>query len=173
GGLAMGGEPTSVAVRGAHALVAVNTSADFVNTSGKLVVVDIATRSIVTELALPGQPDSIAVSKDEAYVAVVIENERDEDLGTGEPPQAPAGSLVIVDAAGDPAAWTQREVDLTGLAALFPDDPEPEYVSINDENVAVVTLQENNHIMLVDLASATVLDHYPAGTVSLDAIDTS
>lgn len=173
GGLAMGGEPTSVAVRGAHALVAVNTSADFVNTSGKLVVVDIATRSIVTELALPGQPDSIAVSKDEAYVAVVIENERDEDLGTGEPPQAPAGSLVIVDAAADPAAWTQREVDLTGLATLFPDDPEPEYVSINDENIAVVTLQENNHIMLVDLASGAVVDHYPAGTVNLDAIDTS
>lgn len=173
GGLAMGGEPTSVAVRGPHALVAVNTSADFVSPSGKLVVVDIATRKIVTELPLPGQPDSIAVSKDEAHVAVVIENERDEDLGTGEPPQLPAGSLVIVDTAGDPAAWTQRNVDLTGLAALFPDDPEPEYVSINDENVAVVTLQENNHIVLVDLASGTVLDHYPAGTVSLDKVDTS
>ena len=173
GGLAMGGEPTSVAVRGPHALVAVNTSADFVTTSGKLVVVDIATRTVVAELPLAGQPDSIAVSKDASYVAVVIENERDEDLGTGEPPQLPAGSLVIVDAVGDPAAWTQRQVALTGLATLFPDDPEPEYVSINDENVAVVTLQENNHIMLVDLASGTVLDHYPAGTVSLDSVDTS
>lgn len=171
GGLAMGGEPTSVAVRGPNALVAVNTSADFANPSGKLVVIDIATRTIVTELPLPGQPDSIAVSKDEAYVAIVIENERDEDLGTGEPPQLPAGSLVIVDASGDAAAWTQRGVDLTGLATLFPDDPEPEYVSINDENVAVVTLQENNHIVLVDLASGAVVDHYPAGTVSLDEVD--
>lgn len=173
GSLDMGGEPTSVAVLGATALVAVNTSVDFVNPTGKLVVVDIASRTIVTELPLPGQPDSIAVSKDKAYVAIVIENERDEDLGTGEPPQLPAGSLVLVDAAGDPAAWTQRNVDLTGLATLFPDDPEPEYVSINDENVAVVTLQENNHIMLVDLASGAVIGHYTAGTVSLDRIDAS
>jgi hypothetical protein len=30
---------------------------------------------------------------------------------------------------------------------LYPTDPEPEYVSINDNNVAVVTLQENNHIV--------------------------
>jgi len=171
GSLAMGGEPTSVAVLGKQALVAVNTSADFVNVSGKLVVVDIATRKAVAEIALPGQPDSVAVSKDGRYVAVVIENERDEDLGNGAPPQAPAGSLVIVDAAGAASTWKARTVDLTGIAGLFPADPEPEYVDINEDNVAVVTLQENNHIALVDLASGKVTRHFSAGSVNLEKVD--
>ena len=171
GTLAMGGEPTSVTVLGANALVAVNTSADFVNVAGKLVVVDIASRAAVAEIMLPGQPDSIARSKDGAYIAVVIENERDEDLGDGRPPQAPGGSLAIVDTAGAPANWTTRTVDLAGIATLFPTDPEPEYVDINDDNVAVVTLQENNHIALVDLRTGTVTGHFSAGSVDLDKVD--
>jgi len=173
GALAMAGEPTSVTVLGANALVAVNTSADFVTTSGQLAIVDIATRAVVATLDLPGQPDSVAVSKDGRYVAVVIENERDEDLGSGAPPQLPAGQLVIVDTEGEPADWTQRSVDLRGIAALFASDPEPEYVDINDNNIAVVTLQENNHIVLVDLASGEIIDHYSAGTVDLAEVDAS
>ena len=171
GHLDMGGEPTSVTVLGGYALVAVNTSADYVNTSGKLAVVDIATRTMVREIALPGQPDSVAVSKDGKYVAVVIENERDENLGDGAPPQAPAGSLVIVDSVGAPAAWTTRNVAMTGIATLFPSDPEPEYVDINEDNIAVVTLQENNHIALVDLKTGTITAHFSAGVVSLNGID--
>jgi len=170
GALAMGGEPTSVAVLGAHALVAVNTSADYVNVSGRLVVVDIAKREKVSEIPLPGQPDSVARSKDGRSVAVVIENERDEDLGNGAPPQAPAGSLVIVDVEGAPATWKTRTVALTGLADLFPGDPEPEYVDINDDNVAVVTMQENNHIALVDLKAGRVTKHFSAGSVTLDKV---
>jgi len=171
GSLSMGGEPTSVTVLGANAVVAVNTSADFINTSGKLVVVDIATRKTVAEISLPGQPDSVAASKDGKYIAIAIENERDEDLGDGAPPQLPAGSLVIVDVAGSPSSWKTRTVAMTGLAALYPDDPEPEYVDINADNVAVVTLQENNHIVLVDLATGKVTRHFSAGSVTLDKVD--
>lgn len=171
GALAMGGEPTSVAVLGAHALVAVNTSPSFTAPSGKLVVVHVATRSVVAEIALPGQPDSVARSKDGKYIAVVIENERDEDFGDGAPPQAPGGSLVIVDVAGAPGTWKTRTVDLASITALYPGDPEPEYVDINDDNIAVVTLQENNHIALVDLASGKVTTHFSAGSVDLTQID--
>lgn len=171
GKLDMGGEPTSVTVLGSYALVAVNTSADYVNTSGKLVVINIASRSVLREIAMPGQPDSIAASKDGKYIAVVIENERDEGFGNGAPPQAPAGSLVIVDSVGAPAAWTTRNVSLTGIAALYPDDPEPEYVDINEDNIAVVTLQENNHIALIDLKSGAITGHFSAGVVSLTGID--
>ena len=171
GALGMGGEPTSITVRGEHALVAVNTSASFTEPSGKLVVVNIATRQIVNEIALGGQPDSIAISKDGKYVAVVIENERDEDLGDGTPPQLPGGKLVIVDTVGAPNTWQTRDVALTNLAMLYPTDPEPEYVSINDNNVAVVTLQENNHLVLVDLATGKVTRDFTAGQVSLTQID--
>lgn len=171
GALAMGGEPTSITVQGNHALIAVNTSPSFTAPDGKLVVVDIATRQVVHEIALGGQPDSIAISKDGKYVAVVIENERDEDLGDGTPPQLPGGKLVIVDTVGAPSTWKTRDVALTNLAMLYPTDPEPEYVSINDNNVAVVTLQENNHLVLVDLATGKVTRDFTAGQVSLTQID--
>jgi hypothetical protein len=172
GQLTMGGEPTSVTVMGDYALVAVNTSPSYVAPSGKLVVVDVAKRSVVTEISLPGQPDSIAVSKDGKYVTVAIENERDESLNKGAMPQLPAGSLVIVDSVGAPNTWKTRTVSLTGLEGmLYPTDPEPEYVDINEDNIAVVTLQENNHIALVDLASGKITKHFSAGSVTLDKVD--
>ncbi len=169
----LGGEPTSVAVAGDYALVAVNTSADFVNTSGELIVINIDSQTIVATLPLSGQPDSVAVSPDNRYAAIAIENERDEDLGDGEPPQAPAGFLAIVDLVGEPSDWAVRNVNLTGLADLFPEDPEPEYVDINSRNIAVVTMQENNHIVLVDLTDGSIVNDFNAGTVDLNQIDTN
>ena len=171
GVLTLAGEPTSVAIKDNFALVGVNTSADFVNVSGLLSVVDMATKTIITSLDIGGQPDSIAVSPDGNYAAVVIENERDEDLGDGEPPQAPAGSFVIVNLSGTPTNWTTTTIDITGITALFAGDPEPEYVDINENNIAVVTLQENNHIMLINLATGTVVNDFSAGTVDLEQID--
>jgi hypothetical protein len=162
------GEPTSVAVKGGYALAAVNTSEDYVAVSGELVVIDIESRTIVKTLPLGGQPDSIAVSPDGKYAAVVIENERDEDLGDGRNPQMPPGKLMVVDL----QLWTTKEVDLTGLSGmLFDSDPEPEYVDINDDNIALISAQENNHIILVDLKKARVVNHFSAGTQNLDNID--
>ncbi|MCP4808290.1 MAG: alkaline phosphatase, partial [Proteobacteria bacterium] len=167
GHVPVGGEPTSITVRGELALACVNTSADYVDTAGDLVVIDIAGRAIVRRIALGGQPDSIAVSKDGRYAAVCIENERDESLDGGALPQLPTGWLVVIDLVGLPADWTQRRVELTGLAEVAPSDPEPEFVDINGLNQAVVTLQENNHVVLVDLASGEVTGHFSAGTVDL------
>ncbi|MEM9378320.1 MAG: esterase-like activity of phytase family protein [Planctomycetota bacterium] len=167
----LGGEPTSVAVRGSLALVAVNTSVDFVDVSGHVAVVDVARRSIVRRIDLGGQPDSIAVSRDGRYAAVAVENERDESAGDGAPPQLPAGFLAVLDLDGEVEAWSVRDVDLTGLAARFPEDPEPEYVDVGGDGVAVVTLQENNHIVLVDLAEARVVGDFDAGEVGLTGVD--
>ena len=104
-----------------------------------------------------------------------MENERDEDLNDGEIPQLPAGHLAMF-ALGDGGAPENCEdatiVDLTGLAEVAGDDPEPEYVDINADNVAVVTLQENNHLVLVDLAGGAVVGHFAGGTVDLQGIDT-
>jgi DNA-binding beta-propeller fold protein YncE len=177
GTLAMGGEPTSVDILGnKYALVAVNTSESFTNTSGKLAVVDMKTRAVVRAIDLGGQPDSIKISPDERYVAIAIENERDEEVVVGGVegglPQNPPGYLVIVDIKGsNPANWTRRDVALTGLAAYASEDPEPEFVDVNDRNEAVITLQENNHIAIVDLRSGKLTRHFPAGSVSLRGID--
>ena len=174
GSLILGGEPTSVAVKGDYALVAINTSANFVDTSGSLQVIDMANQTVVRQIDLGGQPDSVAVSPDGHYAAVAIENERDEDLGDGGLAQLPGGTLVSVDlSAANPIAWTSTTVDMTGLADVAPTDPEPEYVDINEDNIAVVTLQENNHIVLVDLTTNMVLNDFPAGSVDLERVDTT
>jgi len=171
----VGGEPTSVAVKNKYALAAVNTTPEkeFIDVSGKLVVIDIKAQKIKREIELGGQPDSIAVSPDGRYAVVAIENERDEDLDDSAIPQAPAGKLIIVDLHGNPKKWTTRTVELTGLEGmLYSDDPEPEYVDINKNNIAVVTLQENNHIALVDITTGNIINHFSAGTQNLDDIDT-
>ncbi|MCG8371596.1 MAG: esterase-like activity of phytase family protein [Proteobacteria bacterium] len=167
----IGGEPTSVVVSDDYIIAGVNTSPDFVSPSGELAVIGIDSGLIEATIALGGQPDSLAISPDGAYLAVVIENERDEDLGDGAPPQLPAGTLQIVELDGAPNTWTPAAVDLTGIADLFPTDPEPEYVDINDGNIAVVTLQENNHLVLVDVETAAVVDDFSAGFVDLSDVD--
>ena len=43
-----------------------------------------------------GQPDSVALSSDKSFLAVAIENERDEDVNDGAIPQMPSGNLKIV-----------------------------------------------------------------------------
>ncbi|WP_423298876.1 esterase-like activity of phytase family protein [Glutamicibacter nicotianae] len=180
-------EPTSVAAFGEYVLVVVNTSTSYSDPSGRVDVVRIADRTLVHSIALPGQPDSIALSADGAYAAIAIENERDEDAGDGGLPQAPAGSVAILDTVGEsPADWSLREVPLAGgtrenpealdelaQAGLdTPQDPEPEYVSINARNQAAVSLQENNGIVLIDLPSGTITKAFSAGTVDLEGIDT-
>ena len=141
-----GHEPVTVLGRMRFA-VAVNTSESFTDPSGQLAIVDVKRREVVKRIELAGQPDSVAVSPDRRYVAIVIENERDEDVGDGLIPQAPAGTLQILD-----LPWLRlRTVPLTGLADFAAGDPEPEYVDINRRNEAVVSLQENNHLVVVDL----------------------
>jgi Esterase-like activity of phytase len=177
GKLGMGGEPTSVAVLGENlALVAVNTSLSFSEPSGHLAVVDIAAQVVVAELPLGGQPDSVSISPSGRFAAIAIENERDEavlvDGVEGGLPQAPSGFLAIVDLRGEsPASWAVRRVELTGLSSYAPGDAEPEFVDVNDRDEAVVTLQENNHVVIVDLPTGSVVGSFAAGNVSLSGVD--
>lgn len=167
------GEPTSVAVAGGKALVAVNTSESFTKPSGFLATVDVASKRIEATCDLGGQPDSVAVNKDRTLAAIAIENERDEEVNDGKIPQMPAGDLVILslnDGVADCA--TIKHVTLTGLAEVAGDDPEPEFVSFNGKDEIALTLQENNHIVIIDAKSATVKTHFSAGSVDLKDIDT-
>lgn len=167
------GEPTSVAIVGGKALVAVNTRESFVKPSGLLATVDIATRKVETSCDLGGQPDSITINKDGTLAAIAIENERDEDLNDGALPQMPAGDLVILSLKdGAPDCASTKHVSLTGLAEIAGDDPEPEFVSFNSQDEIALTLQENNHIAIIDGKSGAVKGHFSAGTVDLQNIDT-
>lgn len=172
GALAMDGEPTSVAVAGDKVLVAVNTSQSKATPSGRLTVVDLTSKSIETSCELGGQPDSVAVSADGSFAAIAIENERDEDLNKGALPQMPAGDLLIVSLKNGVAdCGSIKPVGLTGLAEVGSEDPEPEFVAFNAKNEIAVTLQENNHIAIIDAATGKVMSHFSAGVVDLEGID--
>ncbi|EKF18722.1 esterase-like activity of phytase family protein [Nitratireductor pacificus] len=171
--LPLDGEPTSVAVAGTKAIAAVNTSESYTKPSGNLVVIDMASKAVEKSCDLGGQPDSVAVSNDGRFLAVAIENERDEDLNDGVIPQMPAGDLKIFTLTdGTPDCGSMKTVALTGLAAIAPEDPEPEFVAFNDAGEIAVTLQENNHIAIVSAKTGAVIEHFSAGTVSQEKIDT-
>ncbi len=174
GSLELGGEPTSATVVAGSVLVAVNTSESKASPSGHVAVVDLAGRSVAATCDVKGQPDSVAASRDGRFLAVAVENERDEDLNDGALPQLPAGHLAIFDLGADGRPTNcdaVRIVDVTGLAPVAPEDPEPEFVDVNGANLAAVTLQENNGVVLVDLGSGEVTGHFDAGAVDLDKID--
>lgn len=167
----VGGEPTSVTFSrdGRFVLAVVNENSD----NGPIApgpppppappifalkVLDATTRLNLRTIELNGQPDSIAVSPDGRFAAVVIENE--------ESPTVP-GFLTIVNTQGEPATWTTRDVSLSNLAgATNASDPEPEFADINAANIAAVTLQENNAIALVNLASGSVVRSFSCGTTT-------
>ena len=172
GFLSLDGEPTTVVVIGDKLFSGVNTSKSFVEPSGNLSTIDLASQTIEASCEIGGQPDSVARNADGSLIAIAIENERDEDLNDGEIPQMPAGSLAllnVVDGAVD--CDSLKIVDLTGLTEIAGDDPEPEYVSINSLNEVVVSLQENNHFAIVDGNSGEVTAHFSAGAVDLENID--
>ena len=173
GALLLDGEPTSVAAVASKVLAGVNTSESYTKPSGKLVTVDIATKKIEASCDLGGQPDSVAISPDKTFAAIAIENERDEKVNDGALPQMPGGFLVTVvlkDGVADCA--TIKKIDVTGLSEIAPGDPEPEFVAINANGEIALTLQENNHIVIIDGKTGTVKTHFSAGTVDLEGIDT-
>jgi hypothetical protein len=172
GNIEMGGEPTTAVFIGGRIFAGVDTSESFTAPSGKLITIDPATRSVTAECEIGGQPDSVAKAPDGTFLAIAIENQRDEDAGDGGLPQMPAGYVVklpVVDGVADCAA--QVRIDLTGLAAVAPEDPEPEFLDVNAAGEIIVTLQENNHIVVIG-ADDTVASHFSAGDVAVDGIDT-
>jgi Esterase-like activity of phytase len=171
GAVEMGGEPTSVAALGQTIFAAVNTSESYTAPSGFLALIDAATGTMTRSCDLGGQPDSAAVAPDGSFLAVAVENERDEDVNDGAIPQAPAGFVAIIPLAnGMPDCAAMVKADLTGLAAVAPEDPEPEFVSVNGFGEIAVTLQENNHIVVLG-RDGKVLAHFSAGAVDLKDVD--
>ena len=135
-------------------------------------MIDLVTRATVRTIDLGGQPDAVDISPDGQYATVVIENQRNEDINGALIPQLPAGTVVVVDIKGKPDTWTTKLVDLTDLPGMYaPTDPEPEYIDINSRNQAVVSLQENNHLAIIDLRTAKVINSFSAGTVDLVNVD--
>ncbi|OQW86654.1 MAG: alkaline phosphatase [Rhodoferax ferrireducens] len=166
------GEATSVVILRGKILAAVDASKQFFQPEGHLVTIDIATRKVIDKCNLQGQPDSVALDKTGSHIVVVMENQRDEALNKGAIPQLPAGNVTILPIKnGVPDCTGAYPIDLTGLAEIAPTDPEPEFVKVNSKGMAVVSLQENNHLVLIDVAKRHVVRHFSAGSVNLKEVD--
>ncbi|MEO1308273.1 MAG: esterase-like activity of phytase family protein, partial [Pseudomonadota bacterium] len=172
GNIALDGEPTSVVIQNGFAIVGVNTSKSFTEPSGYAASINIVEGNETDRCDLGGQPDSVGAAPDGSFVAIAIENERDEDAGDGRTGQLPGGSLVMIDltAEGLLDCDTLRSVDMAGMAEVSPEDPEPEFVDINSLGETVVTLQENNHLVVV-AQDGSIVNHFSAGSVDLSAVD--
>ncbi|HWS51002.1 MAG TPA: esterase-like activity of phytase family protein [Microbacterium sp.] len=183
-------QPTSVAAYGDYILVVIDeTGGDFASPRGRVDVLRASDRAVVRSIDLGGQPDSIDISPDGAYAAIAIENQRDEEFtpdgaDEGDLPQPPAGFVQVLELGADPAAWTAAAVpfvaeDGTPLPIVAaadldtPQDPEPEYVTINEDNQVAVTLQENNGIAVIDLPDREITSVFSAGAVALTGVDTA
>lgn len=172
GSIAIDGEPNSVAAAGPKVLITIDKTEDLTKPAGQLGVIDIASKKLENTCDLGGQPDSVVVAPDGTFAAIAIENQRDEDLNDGALPQLPAGELLIVSLNnGVPACDSIKRVDVTGLATVAPEDPEPEFVNINANGEIALTLQENNHVIIIDSKTAKVTGHFTAGTVDLEGVD--
>jgi hypothetical protein len=163
-----GGEPTSVTEIGGKVYAGVNTSESLTNPSGRLVVIDLASKTVEATYELGGQPDSVARNKAGTLVAIAIENERDEDVNDGAIPQAPTGFVAIFDV----AAKTLKTVDVTGLSDVAGDDAEPEFVAFNANDEIALTMQENNWIAIIDGKTGAVTGGFPAGETGVAGVDT-
>ncbi|MGJ8610996.1 MAG: esterase-like activity of phytase family protein [Octadecabacter sp.] len=171
GNINVGGEPTAVSVLGNIAMTGVNTSENYTAPSGMLKAFDITSGTEVAACDLGGQPDSTAIAPDGSFIAIAIENERDEDLGDGGLGQMPGGFVVTLDIVdGVPSCDSMVQIDVNGLADIGANDPEPEFVDVNAAGEIVVTMQENNHIVVMTKAG-DIVSHFSAGSVDLTDID--
>ncbi len=172
GTVSLGGEPTSVVVSGQTAFAAINTSLSYTETSGTIISIDVASRSITSSCELAGQPDAVAVNNDGSILAIAIENERDEDLNDGLIPQMPAGHVILMTIEDATLRCdTLKVVDVSNRSSVAPSDPEPEFVDFNSANDVVVSLQENNHFIIIDADTAAVVGSFGAGSVDLMNVD--
>ena len=168
------GEPTSVAVAGGKVLAGVNTSESKAKPSGNLTVIDLASRAIEKTCDLGGQPDSVAVSKDGAFAAIAIENERDEEVNDGEIPQLPAGNLED-RAAQRRRARLRRHQDgrpdrhRRCRAARIPSrNSSPSTAGTRSPSRCRKTTTSRSSTR----ASGKIVAHFPPGSVTLEEVDT-
>ena len=163
----------SIAYKGGYLAVAVEAPTKTDN--GWVALFDATSLEMLGYEQVGAQPDMVTFTPDSEYVLTANEGEPSTDyqidpvgsisiLGVSE------GQLVEVRTAGFSAFNTQADalrsagVRIYGPNASVEQDLEPEYIAISsDSGTAWVSLQENNALAKVDIATATVTDILPLG----------
>ena len=176
-------------------LIAVAMEANVKTSPGNVVLLD-RDLNVVNVIQAGALPDMVTFSPDGRWLLVANEGEPNtyNNFGseTNGPSVDPEGTVTIIDLATGPATPIVRTATFTAFNGALPpgvridgpnatvaQDLEPEYIAISaDSTTAWVTLQENNALGIIDIASATVTrlvglgfkDHSQAG-FGLDASD--
>jgi DNA-binding beta-propeller fold protein YncE len=148
---------------------------------GKVVVFNTTTYAEIKSVTVGALPDMLTFSPDGNYILSANEGEPSADYVND-----PAGTVSIISIKDNYAVTTLDFSGFTGQMdalkakglrvfgpnATFAKDMEPEYLTISeDSKTAWVTLQENNAIAKIDIASKTITSIYPLGfkNYNLDA----
>lgn len=153
-GIPMIGSPTSVAVHPTQPIAMVTVIGRSPTLPGRLIGYDLRAETFgrwVVDQPVGFHPDSLAISPDGRWAVVANEGEGSPDV---------PGTITVVDLAGispdDRAVErTLPSHEITGLGRwleTYDGAAEPEYVAIDpDSRFALVTCQENDAALLVDL----------------------
>jgi hypothetical protein len=131
--------------------------------------------SVISSVQAGAKPDMLTFTPDGAMLLAANEGEPNNDYAVD-----PEGSITIVDLSQGVEGLTQQDVALAtfetfndfvhplvrifGPNATVAQDLEPEYIAVSpDSSTAWVTLQENNAIAVVDLATREITDVLPLG----------
>lgn len=173
--------PNSVAIKNGVVAVAyeIKDSASGAHAQGKVSFFNAADGSFLNAVEVGALPDMLTFTPDGGKVLVANEGEPNS-YGQADSLD-PEGSVSIIDLSNgvlnasvatagfsafndQQAALQAAGVRIFGPNASVAQDLEPEYIAVTpDGATALVTLQENNALAKVDIASATVLEILPLG----------
>ena len=165
-----GGGVNSVAV--SNGMLAVANENDNKQAPGVIAFFNTSDYAEVATVTVGALPDMVTFTPDGAYAIVANEGEPDDDYLVD-----PEGSISIIDMNSFAAttlgftSFNADEADLEedgfrvfGPNATLAQDVEPEYVAVSDDSqTAYVTLQENNGVAIVNIATATITSIVPLG----------
>jgi 2',3'-cyclic-nucleotide 2'-phosphodiesterase (5'-nucleotidase family) len=167
---------SSVAI--SNGVVAVALPADPKQDDGQVIFLDAATLEVLGDATVGSLPDNVVFTPDGTKLLVANEGEYLDDNGGPSPAE---GSVSIIDLSGgfgaplpvataDFTAFDGQEDALRAqgvrifLGQSVSTDVEPEYIAVNAAGtLAMVTLQENNAVALLDIATATITEIVPLG----------
>lgn len=163
----------------AYSVATVITPTSIIHHAGRVTFYNAATGAVLDIVTVGSLPDMIVFTPDGKKVLTANEGEPSSYNQANS--VDPEGSISIIDLSngvasatvqtanfqayiGQEAALRAQGVRIYGPNANAAQDIEPEYIAISpDGTKAYVTLQENNALAIVDIASATVLQIVPLG----------
>ena len=166
-----GGGVNSVSVSGGKLAAAIQATDKTAN--GKVGVFKTSDNSKIAEINVGALPDMVTFSPDGKFILTANEGEPN-DTYTNDP----SGTVSIISVndnyavttidfssmASQEAALKLKGLRIFGPSKSFVKDIEPEYITVSaDSKTAWVTLQENNGIAKIDIATKSITNIFPLG----------